>query len=350
MDELTANAQRWGIEPEYYDVFGKRHAAGAETLRRLIAAISAGQARPNHCEEAAGQTSRAFQGDGRRLWALAVQLYALRSRRNWGHGDFTDLAQLDRHRRRAGRRRRIGLNPLHALFMDRAEQASPYAPNSRLFLNPLYIDVEAIEEFPAPLPPAWKAKSPRCAQPTLIDYAGVARAKLAALELAHTTLSHGWRARSGAPISTLFGEQQGDTLLRFACFETLRAAIRAAAVAGMAVALAPSVDAVSCRPSATRTNGTANSTNSCNGSPTASCAPARRRRAASACRSAFICDLAVGMDRHGADAWIQQDVVLRRRLGRRAARRVQSGRAGLGPGAVQSARAGGETTSRRSAA
>src|SRR5205809_2357956 len=38
---------------------------------------------------------RAHQGDkSRRFWALAVQLYAVRSRRNWGHGDFTDLAGL----------------------------------------------------------------------------------------------------------------------------------------------------------------------------------------------------------------------------------------------------------------
>ena len=93
--------------------------------------------------------ARAYQAEDaspRRLWALAVQLYGVRSRRNWGHGDFTDLAALIDLAADLGAAG-IGLNPLHAPFDELAE-ASPYSPNSRLFLNWRYIDVEAIAEFP----------------------------------------------------------------------------------------------------------------------------------------------------------------------------------------------------------
>src|SRR3954447_3132904 len=87
---------------------------------------------------------RAYQGDTHgRMWALAVQLYGLRSQRNWGIGDFGDLAHLVDIAARAGAAG-IGLNPLHVLFDDRPEQSSPYAPNSRLFINPLYIDLRSV--------------------------------------------------------------------------------------------------------------------------------------------------------------------------------------------------------------
>ena len=41
----------------------------------------------------------------------------------------------------------IGLNPLHAMFPDDPEHASPYSPASRLLLNVLNIDVTAVPEL-----------------------------------------------------------------------------------------------------------------------------------------------------------------------------------------------------------
>lgn len=81
-----------------------------------------------------------------RIWGVPVQLYALRSERNWGIGDFTDLSALLDILKRQGADI-IGLNPLNTLFHDNPGEASPYRPSSRLYLNPLYIDVEAVPEY-----------------------------------------------------------------------------------------------------------------------------------------------------------------------------------------------------------
>ncbi len=70
--------------------------------------------------------------DGHRTWGLPLQLYGLRSARNWGIGDFSDLRRCRpdlRAQRGAGI---IGVNPLHALFPHRPAARSPYGPSSRL--------------------------------------------------------------------------------------------------------------------------------------------------------------------------------------------------------------------------
>jgi 4-alpha-glucanotransferase len=165
---------------------------------------------------------RAFQGPQagpRRLWALAVQLYGVRSRRNWGHGDFTDLAGLLELAAELGAAG-VALNPLHALFDDRAEAASPYSPNSRLFLNPLYVDVEAIPEFPGLAASGLQREVDALQQRELVDHAGVAGAKTRALALAYENFRRADGARREAFES--FRRERAPMLARFACFEFLR--------------------------------------------------------------------------------------------------------------------------------
>ena len=87
----------------------------------------------------------ALQNEGR-VWGTGVQLYGVRSRRNWGIGDFTDLRHLVENTADAGGGI-VGVNPLHALFQDNPAHISPYSPSSRCALNVLYIDVENIPEF-----------------------------------------------------------------------------------------------------------------------------------------------------------------------------------------------------------
>jgi 4-alpha-glucanotransferase len=165
MDQLNERAAEWGVETGFFDVQGRRHDADAETLRGILDAIAAAGHPAKIDAWPRPHPQPADQGDGRKTWVLAVQLYAVRSRRNWGHGDFTDLARLLELVAELGGGG-VGLNPLHAQFYDRPGSGSPYSPNSRLFFNPLYIDVEAVEEFSPDLAPSPRSNSAHCGRRT----------------------------------------------------------------------------------------------------------------------------------------------------------------------------------------
>ncbi|SPE33974.1 Alpha amylase, catalytic subdomain (fragment) [Burkholderiales bacterium] len=127
--------------------------------------------------------------EGHRVWGPAVQLYALRSQRNWGIGDFNDLAKLVRLCGKHGAAL-VGLNPLHALFPHNPDHASPYAPSSRRFYNVLYLDVEAVEEYAhcaearsQVMAPDFQARLRTLRSMDLVDYKAVAAVKMPILEL-----------------------------------------------------------------------------------------------------------------------------------------------------------------------
>lgn len=84
--------------------------------------------------------------NGRRMNGLTMHLYSLRSERNWGIGDFTDLLNLMKY---AAEKKLdfVGINPLHALFTSKPAFASPYSPSSREWLNPIYLDIEKVGAF-----------------------------------------------------------------------------------------------------------------------------------------------------------------------------------------------------------
>ncbi|MBI4294228.1 MAG: 4-alpha-glucanotransferase [Betaproteobacteria bacterium] len=129
---------------------------------------------------------------GERVWGAAVQLYSVCSARNWGMGDFSDLAAIVGQWGAAGASI-VGINPVHALFPHNPEHASPYSPSSRCFLNVLYLDVEALEDFRGcedalalRHSEQFQAELESLRNAELVDYAGVAAAKFAVLERCYT--------------------------------------------------------------------------------------------------------------------------------------------------------------------
>lgn len=81
-----------------------------------------------------------------RAWGVALQLYALRSADSDPIGDFGDLRILSRELAPYGPRV-FGLSPLHALFPANPRHRSPYSPSSRLFWNPVYLDLKSLPEW-----------------------------------------------------------------------------------------------------------------------------------------------------------------------------------------------------------
>lgn len=156
---------------------------------------------------------------GGRIWLIAIQLYGVRSERNWGHGDFTDLADLLKLAASAGAGG-IGLNPLHALFPSRPNEPSPYSPSSRVFLNPLYIDVTAVPGYPETEAADWQLELTSLRATDLVDYVRVSALKRHALRLAYDRFL-AQPAPEQAHDFSAFRDSCGTELRRFAVYEVL---------------------------------------------------------------------------------------------------------------------------------
>ncbi len=159
-----------------------------------------------------------FSGGFGRSWLLAVQLYSLRSATNWGIGDFTDLTALIDFAADCGAGG-VGLNPLHALMDDHPSECSPYAPNSRLFLNPLYIDVTKVPGYVAN-----QNQDDLAALRSLdfVDYVNVSRVKHWAMLQAFRSFYFGEGHEAARARFEAYRTAKGKLLSRFASFEVLR--------------------------------------------------------------------------------------------------------------------------------
>jgi len=206
----------------YYDLTLKVRSGGREETgrTRLIAAPPRVYA-PAWLEE------------GRRAWGFNLPLYALRSRANWGVGDFADLMTVIRWAGPLGAAF-VGVNPLHATGGQAYADPSPYAPTSRIFLSVLYLSLEAApemadcrkaQELLASL--EFQDAKARLAAATLVPYGEVHRLKRRVLELLYQTFCELHGAPEAPPRSVRgqeFGQfvaAGGEALARFGQFSAL---------------------------------------------------------------------------------------------------------------------------------
>ncbi len=155
--------------------------------------------------------------DKEKLFGFAIQLYSLKSRHNWGIGDFSDLALFIEKTAKDGGDV-IGLNPLNVLLHDYPENASPYASISRLFLNPIYIDVEQVplyEKSDKDEKAVTQAKTKEN-----IDYTAVYNAKIKALRKIFARLSKMKDETYKKAFDKFKAADDGD-LHRLAVFQTI---------------------------------------------------------------------------------------------------------------------------------
>ncbi len=172
--------------------------------------------------------------EGKKIWGLSVQLYCVRSEKNWGIGDFSDLALLIEKAAGVGADF-IGLNPIHALYPANPNACSPYGPSSRRWLNYLYIDVTAIDGYDDASVQAvvssdeFKATLEHARNVEHVDYEAVAHVKLAALKAVFDVYDAKYLRKSTKQNKAFkaFVEAGGESLDMLAVYDALQSHLKA---------------------------------------------------------------------------------------------------------------------------
>jgi 4-alpha-glucanotransferase len=187
--ELTRRARAHGVAVSYQNWRGRLVEVPDETLAAVLGAL--GDDDPPPAPSPGGSTAAAVAPfPGHRSWGFTVQLYSVRSRASWGHGDLRDLADLAAWSARDLGADFVLVNPLHAAEPQPPVSPSPYLPMSRRQISPLYLRIEDIPEYRG-LSAGDRARVEALAAPlraastgtALIDRDAVWAAKRAALEL-----------------------------------------------------------------------------------------------------------------------------------------------------------------------
>ncbi|WP_309085205.1 4-alpha-glucanotransferase [Chelativorans sp.] len=224
-DDLDRLAAAHGIVRSYRGLDGRTSSASDEAVRAILKVLGVEDGEATAPEPSGDWPPPPTAPDGAacylpdflhhgRAWGITCQLYGLRSHRNWGIGDFEDLARLGELAARLGADF-LGVNPLHALFLAEPDKTSPFSPSDRNFLNPLYIAVHQVEGFDATSDLDDSVLS-RLRGSELVDYKAVAEHKLAVLRRIHQRMRGAHRDAVNA-----FKDEGGEALWRYALFEAI---------------------------------------------------------------------------------------------------------------------------------
>ena len=297
---LDQAANTWGVEAEYWDIWGRRHVTPTETKQAILSALgveatSAESLQLALEERAVREQSSALPpclvtGQDRRPWAIdvnapddtpieirredgrvdrisvrdrraplptdlglgyheatcggesmrlivaperaylpenlraggiAISLYGVRSARNWGAGDLTDLRAVIDWVADELRGSFVSLNPLHSIPNRRPYNTSPYLPASVFYQNLLYLDVESIPDYRTSRRarelrgrPEVEAEIEALRASEFVEYERVQALKLRFLKLSFIQ----FRRSGGSAEFDRFREREGSLLERFALY------------------------------------------------------------------------------------------------------------------------------------
>ena len=215
--ELKKKAETYGFMESFRDISGHTHQADTQSLSKLLKAVKSVplQVYPE-VEDKVPVYGADILRNHEGIWGVTCGLYGLRSERNWGVGDFEDLAVLSEHMAEKGADF-IGLNPVHALFPSAPHLYSPYSPSSREFLNVMHIAPDKIPELLGVETPI----STNSDTNGLVEYETIYRNKTKAFEQAFAAFLTFPKTHARALAFDDFCKRKGAPLSQQALFDAL---------------------------------------------------------------------------------------------------------------------------------
>ncbi len=154
----SGEVHTWPVELAHAERVGEEHVDGERYLAVAVQVTDLPHGYHQLAVELAGERHRtaliaaphrAWHGERGREWGALLPLYALRTRRDRGIGDLTDLGELAGWLGDLGGSV-VGTLPLLPVFIGGKNEPfdpSPYSPVSRLFWNELYLDLSRSPEL-----------------------------------------------------------------------------------------------------------------------------------------------------------------------------------------------------------